>query len=114
MAIIIPYGQIAPKTGAKTACEHCLTNDAKWDLRLAQEISSWCALCIVYKTQWGIGIQDQILALIQQVEMQINTTIRDPEGVLTQDGADRILMSIVLTSAYYHGRIYAGSRGSGS
>ncbi len=114
MPVIIPHGSITPvASGTIQTCVNC-HESARWDLRLLGSIESWCAGCILYKTEWGRGVASELAILVSKVEEQMSSKLTMDNGQLSVEGADRIMMSIVLISAYTNGKIYAGNRGPGS
>lgn len=105
MALLIKYGvvrPIGPKDSEKV-CVSCLKPQARW-LYVPNDNEPWCAHCFLYKTDWARGNADGRDKLIKDIEIEMGAKLTDAMGVLKASEADRVLASVVMVSAYVHGK----------
>lgn len=115
MALHIEYGRISPIASKDKpgTCEHCVRSDiARWILKLSTQNELWCARCFLYETEWANDNAFHRDDLIIKVESEMDSKITGEDGKLTDDGADRILMSTVMLAGYQLGRRRAKDAGS--
>ena len=115
MALLIEYGRVMPIGPKDVAgkCEFCSRElVGKWRVKLSGAEELWCARCFLYETEWGKKNAAERDSLINAVEAEIKQPITTQDGQLTDDGADRILVSTVMVSAYELGKRRAKDIGS--
>jgi hypothetical protein len=105
MALFIEYGSVLPMRPDDPIgrCECCGRDIARWVVKLIDAAEAWCAKCFLYKTEWAKTNADSRDSLIVDVQNKLESSIVDDDGTLTDDGADRIMMSVVMISAYRFG-----------
>ena len=106
MAIILSKNAITPALPGSDSspCVGCLKVEGRW---IVSGDSHWCAYCIFYKTPWGVDVRDSLDALVSAVESNLHRPLRDLSGELIPGECDRIMSSIVVTSAYVNSRTNA-------
>lgn len=114
MALLLEYGSVSP-VPPKVDPGDCVCcgrkSSARWIIRLSGSDELWCGKCFLYETEWAkINAQNRD-RLVEEVERELKSTITDG-GILTDDGADRILMSTVMLAAYRAGVKRAKNNGT--
>ncbi len=117
MTLILPHGVIRPLTpttageGSANAdiCICCMDRSGRWQVTLTSSEDPWCSYCFLYSTAWGQSNRQAIDQLAIDVENQMHRGLRDLGGKLLPEESDRILMSIVMTSAYINGKTHGQS-----
>jgi|SRR5580704_2343694 hypothetical protein len=106
MTVLLDNKNIMPLHGSEkpNICTFCAKPEARWLVRLEGKSEPWCAQCFLGETGWGKTNSNGISELIVKVEEKLNRQMRDTEGRLSPDDADRILSSIVFVSAYKNKR----------
>ena len=82
----------------KETCVFCSKQCAKWAVESQGEF--WCSSCFLYETDWGKNNVKEINFLVLSTETALNDKITGTDGVLTDDGADRIMVAAWFTTAY--------------
>lgn len=115
MALIVKHGTIAPivQQNQLRNCEYCRRERiAKWTIKLSERPEFWCSKCFLYETAWGKDNAESRESIIALVETEMKQSLRGDDGKLTDDGADRILVSAVMVGAAKAGRDRAKNTGS--
>lgn len=87
------------------ACVKCNKLQSKWCLDIPNsEITTVCALCVLYEYPWGLRHREQIDEFVSEVEATRGTVLEKSEdGRITSiKDADGIVGAIVLTSRLFH------------
>lgn len=100
MALTLSDNILHPVEGEPLTCAFCSHERARWLLKLAHDVESWCSICFLYDTEWGAGNAADRDFLILNTESALSSKITDQNGRLTIAGADRILSSVVFITAY--------------
>jgi len=78
-------------------CMTCLISQARWAIGKPPNGYLSCSKCFLVTSPWGVENAESITELADSVEKEMGRSIF-ANGQLTDDGADRILHSIVFAS----------------
>lgn len=78
-------------------CISCLTKSARWIVGTPENSDSWCAHCVLYKTEWGKSNGPRISDLVAAVEENMGRKI-SANGEVNVAEAHRILGAIVASA----------------
>jgi hypothetical protein len=99
-----------------TACDNCNRPQSKWRIFAPMkrppdgeaipiteaDFGPTCSVCFLYESLWGKRQQEEIQRFIREVEVASGEKfLVDPTGRLVPSAADRILVTIAMTSEMF-------------